>query len=73
MASFAMSKERVLAILFLEEHMDWVFIALSAACVSLYVVGHVFSELATVRPLLFFVLVDGAPPPVCGFSVLFGT
>jgi len=73
MASFAVLKEKILAILFLEEHMDWVLFSLSAACVSLYVVGHVFSELATVRPLLFFVSVDGVPPPVCGFSVLFGS
>jgi len=46
------------------------------ACGALLVLAtsatHVFNELATVRPLLVFVSVDGQMPPVCGFCVLFG-
>ena len=35
--------------------------------------AYVYRELAAVRPFLYFVLIDGEPPPVCGFCVLFGS
>jgi len=52
----------------------WVLLVLAGstgllAAVSIYV----FTQLATVRPLLFFVSINGEAPPICGFCVLFGT
>ena len=63
-------RENLLAALFLEKHQEWLLFALVSLSVALYAVADVYLKLATVRPLLIFVLVDEMSPPVCGFCVL---
>jgi len=65
-------RAKLLAVLFLEEHQDWVLISTLALAAALYIAASVYTELATLRPFLFFVYADGQPPPVCGLCVLFG-
>ncbi len=47
------------------------FFALGAAGVFAAFCAHVYLQLATVRPLLVFIEVDGHAPPICGICVLF--
>jgi len=72
MLEFSVIRQKGLAILFLEEHQGWMLFATLVLCVASYTAASVYYSLAAVRPLLVFVLVDGALPPVCGFCVLFG-
>jgi len=64
---------KLLSILFIEEHQGWTLLTLVTISASLYIVGNVLAQLTAVRPLLFYVYVDGEPPPICGLCVLFGS
>jgi len=50
----------------------WRLGLIAGAAASMFAVycAHAYVELATVRPLLVYVLVDGQAPPTCGFCVL---
>jgi len=55
------------------EDARWVlYFALGAFGVASLFALHVGLELAKVRPMLVFVMIQGGPPPICGFDVLFG-
>jgi hypothetical protein len=54
-----------------EEHRWLAFFALGCAGLFAAFCAHVYLQLATVRPLLVFIEVDGHAPPICGFCVLF--
>ena len=56
------------------ENARWVALfALGAAGLFAAFCAHVYLQLATVRPLLVFIEVDGHAPPICGICVLFGS
>ena len=55
----------------LERHPRIVIFALAAAALFASFCAHVYLQLATVRPLLVFLEVEGHAPPICGFCVLF--
>ncbi len=55
------------------QRMPWVMLfAAGASGLLAAFYAHVYTQLAAVRPLLVFVLVNGELPPICGFCVLFG-
>jgi hypothetical protein len=55
------------------EDFRWVAYFAMGALATLTMFGmHVALELVKVRPMLVFVMVNGEPPPICGFSFLFG-
>jgi len=55
-----------------QERQFWPFFAVLVLSLAAYDVAHIYNSLAAVRPLMVFVLVDGAPPPVSGICALFG-
>jgi len=63
-------RDHVLATLFLERNQGWLLFAMASAWAAVQIVGDVYLQLATVRPLLVFLPVDGEMPPICGFCVL---
>ena len=51
----------------------WAWIALLALGIAFFWGAHFYVQLATLRPFLVFITVDGHAPPVCGLCVLFGS
>jgi hypothetical protein len=53
---------------------DWLMLFGTGAMTALALFcANVYVQLSVARPLLFFILINGEPPPVCGLCVLFGT
>ena len=57
---------------FFEGNRGMLFAGFAALFALALYAAYVFEQLSIVRPLLVFVLINGEPPPVCGFCVLFG-
>ena len=63
-------REKLFSVLFLEKHQEWLLFSLLSIWAAVHIIADVYLKLATVRPLLVFLPVDGEMPPVCGFCVL---